>query len=294
MEKLIESVPNFSEGRDKKKINAIVKELKKTKVKLLSVERDENHNRTVVSFIGNPEEVKKANFLLAKKCVELIDLNKHKGEHPRIGAIDVIPLIQITANMKDCIKISKQLAKEIWEKLELPVYLYEESAINKERKNLADIRKGQFEGLREEVKWNKSRKPDFGKNELHKTAGAVVIGARFPLIAFNINLNTKNINLAKKIAKKIREKDNGLKCVKAIGVNLKDKVQISMNLTNYKITNMHVVFEEIKKLLPKGVEIEEGEIVGLVPLSAIVDSAKFYLKLKNFKEEQILEKRVWE
>lgn len=292
MQKLIESVPNFSEGRDKKKINKIIKELKKTKVKLLSVESDENHNRTVVSFIGSPKEVKKANFLLAKKCIELIDLNKHKGEHPRIGAIDVIPFIPINAKIEDCIKISRGLALEIWEKLKVPVYLYEESAIIKERKNLEDIRKGQFEGLREEVKWNKSRKPDYGKNELHKSAGAVVIGARFPLIAFNVNLKSKDLQLAREIAKKIREKNNGLRFVKAIAVNLKNKVQISMNLTNYKITNMHTVFEEIKKLLPKNIEIESSEVVGLIPLSAIVNSAKFYLKLKNFKEEQILEKRI--
>lgn len=292
LQKIIESVPNFSEGRDKKKINTIIKELKKAKIKLLSLESNKHHNRTIVSFIGIPKEVKKANFLLAKKCIELIDLNKHKGEHPRIGAIDVIPLIPITAKMEDCIKISKELAKEIWEKLKVPVYLYEESAIKKERKNLANIRKGQFEELREEVKWNKERKPDFGKNELHRTAGAVVIGARSPLIAFNVNLKSKNLQLAKEIARKIREKDNGLKCVKAIGINLKDKVQISMNLTNYKITNMQVVFEEIKKLLPKNVKIEESEIVGLVPLSAIVDCAKHYLKLKNFKEEQILEKNI--
>jgi len=296
--KLVECIPNFSEGRDKKIIDAIVKEIKKVKnVSLLDVESDSDHNRSVVTFIGEPEAVKKAAFLLTAKAKELIDMNKHKGEHPRMGATDVIPFVPISdITMKECVELTKQLGKEIGDKLKIPVYLYAESATRPDRVKLPDIRKGEYEGLKEEIKTNPDKKPDFGPSEL-SSAGATAVGARPPLIAFNVNLNTTDLQVANDIAKLIRESSGGFKAVQAKGFEIKERglVQVSMNLLDYNVTSIFKVFDTIKEEAKKrGVEVVGSEVIGLVPMDALIDVAEHYLKIENFKKDQILEKRLSE
>ncbi|MGB9813042.1 MAG: glutamate formimidoyltransferase [Thermovenabulum sp.] len=294
MTKIVECIPNFSEGRRKEIIEKIAEEIKKVpKVKLLDYSSDQNHNRSVFTFMGEPEAVKEAAFLSAKKAVELIDMTKHKGEHPRMGAVDVIPFVPVkNVTMEECVILSKDLGKRIAEELSVPVFLYEASATRPERKNLAEIRKGEFEGMPQKLK-DPAWMPDFGKPEIHPTAGVVAVGARMPLIAYNVNLNTSDINIAKNIAKVIRESSGGLKNVKAIGVMLEDRqiAQVSMNLTNYEQTAIYRVFELIKIEAKRyGVEIIGSEIVGITPMKALIDTAKYYLRLENFNEEkQILE-----
>ncbi|MEM3555537.1 MAG: glutamate formimidoyltransferase [Candidatus Micrarchaeia archaeon] len=299
MERIVECIPNFSEGRRKEVIDEIVGEVKKVKgVKLLDVESDVDHNRSVVTFIGEPKAVLEAAFLAAKKASELIDMNKHKGEHPRIGATDVIPFVPISnVTMEECVELAKKLGKRIADELKIPVYLYEAAATKPERVNLADIRKGEYEGLKKEIETNPERKPDYGAAKLHPTAGATVVGAREPLIAFNVNLGTSNIEIAKKIAKAVRFSSGGFKNVKAKGFDIKNRgiVQVSMNLTNYKETPIFRVFEMVKREAERyGVPVIGSEIVGLVPLDALVDVSDFYLQLENFKKTQILETRLWE
>ncbi len=297
MSKIIECVPNFSEGRRKEVIDAIARTIKSVKgVRLLDVEMDSNHNRAVITFVGDIEPVKTAAFEAAKKAVKLIDMEKHKGEHPRIGALDVLPFVPITATMDDCVNVARQVGKRIAKDLGVPVYLYGDAATQKDRENLANVRKGEYEGLKVEVTRNPARKPDFGGPALHPSAGASAVGARPPLIAYNVNLDTNNVTIAKSIAKKIREKDGGFPHVKALGFELKDRgiVQVSMNLTNYKVTPMHVVFEAISAEAQRlGIPVVGSEIVGLVPLEAIVQSADRFLKLENFKMDQTLEVKLW-
>jgi glutamate formiminotransferase len=299
MDRIVECIPNFSEGRRKGVIDDIVGEIKKVKgVKLLDVESDADHNRSVVTFIGGPEAVAEAAFLATKKASELIDLNSHKGEHPRIGATDVIPFVPIlNVTMEECVELARGVGKRIADELRIPVYRYEEAALRPECTNLADIRKGEYECLKDEIGKNPARKPDYGPAKLHPTAGATVVGAREPLIAFNVNLATDDIEAAKSIAKAVRFSSGGLKCVKAKGFEIKKRgiVQVSMNLTNYKETPIHKAYEMVKSEAEKrGVKIAGCEIVGLVPLDAIADAAGFYLKLENFKKEQILEKHLRE
>lgn len=299
MDKIVECVPNFSEGRRKKVVGEITGEIKKVKgVKLLDVESDVDHNRSVVTFIGEPKAVAEAAFRAAKKASKLIDLNSHKGEHPRIGATDVIPFIPVSnVTMEDCIELARKVGKRIATELKIPVYLYEAAALRPECVNLADIRKGEYEGLKKEIGVNPARKPDYGPAKLHPTAGATVVGAREPLIAFNINLGTDDIEIAKSIAKTVRFSSGGLKCVKARGFEIKKRgiVQVSMNLTNYKETSIFSVYELVKSEAYRyGIPIVGCEIIGLVPLDAIADVANFYLKLENFRKEQILETRLWE
>lgn len=299
MDKIVECIPNFSEGKSKKIIDEIAREIKKVKgVKLLDVESDADHNRSVATFIGGPEAAGEAAFLATKKAAKLIDLNKHKGEHPRIGATDVIPFVPISnVTMEECVELARKVGKRIADELNIPVYLYEEAALRSECKNLADIRRGEYEGLRMEVEKNPSRKPDYGPAKLHPTAGATVVGAREPLIAFNINLGTDDIEIARSIAKIVRFSSGGLKCVKAKGFEIKKRgiVQVSINLTNYKETPIFSVYELVKSEAYKyGVPVVGCEIIGLVPLDAMVDVANFYLKLENFRKEQILETRLWE
>jgi glutamate formiminotransferase len=295
--KLVECVPNFSEGKDMKVVDAIVKEIEKVNnVSLLDRESDLDHNRSVITFIGEPSAVKKAAFLATAKATELIDMNKQKGEHPRIGATDVIPFVPISdVTMKECVKLSKELGKEIAEKLNIPIYLYAEAATRPDRIKLPDVRKGEYEGLKEEIKTNPDKKPDFGPNKLHPTAGATAIGARYPLIAFNVNLNTNNLKIAEDIAKKIRESNGGFKVVQAKGFDIKERgiVQVSMNLLNYEVTSMITVFNAIKEEAEKqGVKIVGSEIIGLVPMNALIDVADKYLRVENFKKDQILELRL--
>jgi len=299
MDKIVECIPNFSEGSRKEVIDEIVGVIKKVKgVKLLDVESDVDHNRSVVTFIGEPAAAAEAAFLATKKASELINLNTHKGEHPRIGAMDVIPFVPISnVTMEECIELARKVGKRIADELEIPVYLYEAAALRPECVNLADIRKGEYECLKNEIETNPHRKPDYGPAKLHPKAGATVVGAREPLVAFNVNLGTSDIEIAKKIAKAVRFSSGGLKCVKAKGFEIKKRgiVQVSMNLTNYKETPVYRVYEMIESEASRyGVPIIGSEIIGLVPLDALVDAANFYLKLENFKKGQILETRLWE
>ncbi len=293
MKQIVECVPNFSEGRDKSKIDEIVKVIESTGVQILDVEMNPDHNRAVLTFIGEPEQALEAAFNAAKKAAELIDLTKHKGEHPRIGATDVIPFVPISnISTEECVELAKRLGKRIADELDIPVYLYEAAATRPDRENLANIRKGEFEGLSKEIEVNPDRYPDFGKSKIHPTAGATVVGARFPLIAYNINLNTSDVNIAKNIAKAIRFRDGGFRYAKALGFELKEEgiAQVSINMTNYLGTPLYRVFEMVKLEAQRyGVTIRESEIVGLVPEKALIDTAIFYLQLNRFNENQILE-----
>jgi len=259
------------------------------------VESDKDHNRSVITFIGEPEEVKKAAFSLVAKAVELIDMNQHKGEHPRIGAADVVPFIPISnMDMKECVKLAEELGQEIAEKLGVPVYLYEEAARVPERKNLENIRRGQYEGLKEEIS-KPERHPDFGEARMHPTAGATVVGARPPLVAFNVNLSTSDVKIAKKIAKAVRFSGGGYRYVKAMGFEIKERgiVQVSMNLVNYKGTPIYRVFETIKREAQRyGVSIIGSEVIGLIPQEALIDCAEYYLQIENFSRDQILENKL--
>jgi glutamate formiminotransferase len=299
MPKIVECVPNFSEGRRTDVIESIVNEVKSVEgVRLLDYEYDGDHNRSVVTFVGEPEKVKEAAYKAISKASELIDMNKHKGEHPRIGASDVVPFIPISeVTMDDCVNLAKELGEEVAGKLNIPVFLYEAAAAKPERKNLANIRKGQYEGLKEDIKKDPERKPDFGPDELHPTAGATVIGARMPLVAYNVNLGTDDIEVAKKIAKAIRFKDGGLRYVKALGFEIKERniVQVSMNLTNYEKTPVFRVFEMIRTEAERfGVPVIGSEVIGLIPMNALIEVADHYLKLEDFKKDQVLENKLWE
>jgi glutamate formiminotransferase len=299
MVKIVECVPNFSEGRRVEVIEAIAQEIKKVEgVRLLAYEYDKDHNRSVFTFIGPPDGVKEAAFLACSKAAELIDMNKHSGEHPRIGATDVIPFIPISdTSIADCVKLANELGAKIANTLGIPIYLYEYAAASSKRRNLADVRRGQYEGLKEAIQTDPERRPDFGPSTLHPTAGATVVGARMPLVAYNINLATDDLDIAKAIAKAVRHSSGGLRFVKALGLEIKERgiVQVSMNLTNYEKTPIFRVFEMIKSEADRyGVEILGSEVIGLVPMNALVDSAEFYLRIEKFDKSQVLENRLWE
>jgi glutamate formiminotransferase len=293
---VIECVPNFSEGRRPEVIEAIVAAIQSAGVTLLSVAPDTDHNRTVVTFVGNPEQVAQAAFRGAEVAARLIDLNHHKGNHPRMGAVDVIPFVPISGcDMKDCVALARQVGEAIGTQLGIPVFLYEEAATRPDRKNLADVRRGEFEGLREKIGTDPDKMPDFGPNRIHPTAGCVAVGARMPLIAFNVNLGTSDLEIAKKIAKAVRGSSGGLVNVKALGIPLaeRNQVQVSMNMVNYKETPLHRAFELIRIEAERyGVPVVGSEIVGLVPLDALVGVARHYLRLEGFKADQVLEKRL--
>lgn len=298
MAKLVECVPNFSEGINKEVIEEIVDEVRKVDdVKLLDYSSDADHNRTVVTFIGTPEAVKIAAFNLAKKASELIDMTVHKGGHPRMGATDVVPFIAVSdVTMDECVEIAREVGKRIGEELNIPVYLYENAATKPERVNLADVRKGQYEGFFEKIK-DDNWKPDFGPCEMNAKSGATAVGARAPLVAFNVNLGTSNFEIADKIAKTIRHLGGGLRFVKAMGVKLEERniVQVSMNLTNYEKTAVYRAFEMIKMEAKRyGVPVVGSEVIGLVPMKALIDCAEYYLQIENFSMDQILEKRIME
>ena len=297
MKQLIECVPNFSEGRDIAKVDAIVAAMREVPgVFLLDRESDADHNRSVVTLAGEPEAVAEAALRGVGKAAELIDLTKHTGAHPRMGATDVVPFIPIEGvAIEDCVALSKKVGREIWERYRIPVYFYEAAAQRPERTNLENIRKGQFEGLREEVLRNPDRAPDVGEPRLHPTAGATVVGARKFLIAYNINLNTPDLEIAKKIGKNIRFSNGGLRYVKAMGVDLRARnlAQVSINLTDFEQTPIHRVFEMVKREAERyGVSIVGSEIVGLIPKKAIELTADFYLQLENFSAAQVLENRI--
>lgn len=298
MGKLVECVPNFSEGRDKQIIESILDEVRKAEnVKLLDYSSDKDHNRTVVTFVGAPEDAKKAAFQLIKRASELIDMRHHKGAHPRMGATDVVPFIPIQdVTTQECVEMAKELGKKVGEELNIPVYLYEDAATSKERTNLAKIRKGQYEGFFEKIKlpeW----KPDFGPCEMNEKSGCTVIGARFPLVAYNVNLGTDNMEIATAIGKKVRAIGGGLKFVKAMGVKLEERniVQISMNLVNYEKTAVYRAHEMVKmEALRYGVPVVGSEVIGLVPMKALIDCAEYYLQIENFDISQVLEKKLSE
>lgn len=296
--KIIECVPNFSEGRDLQKIDQIVAPFRaKEGVKLLDYSNDEDHNRLVVTVVGEPEPLKAAVIEAVGVAVRLIDLNKHSGQHPRMGAVDVIPFIPIkNATMEECIELSKEVGAAVAEQYALPVFLYEKSASAPHRENLAAIRKGEFEGMAEKIhqpEWH----PDFGPADRHATAGTVAIGARMPLVAFNINLSTNSMEIATKIAKNIRYINGGLRFVKAMGVELTERgiVQVSINMTDYTRTALYRAFELVRiEARRYGVSIVGSEIIGLVPMEALIDTASYYLGLENFSMQQVLESRIME
>ncbi len=297
--KLVECVPNFSEGRRKNVVDEIVRAIKfNENVKILNVEMDPDHNRSVVTFVSDPENALEAAFRGIKKASELIDMDEHKGEHPRFGAADVVPFVPLyDTTMDECIDLANKLGERVGKELNIPVYLYDRAAKVEWRKNLAEIRNinFQYEQLREHIEEDRW-KPDYGPDHVGK-AGATIIGAREFLIAFNVNLGTSDISIARKIAKEIREKNGGLKNVRALGFELKDRhiVQVSMNLINYKETPINKVYELVKIYAERyGVQVVGSEVVGLIPLDALVQVIDFYLKLENFSSDQILEKKLWE
>lgn len=292
MQKLVECVPNFSEGKSLKKIKAIFNAAKKVKrVKVFGLEYNQDHNRCLFTIVGAPDDVLASVYESIKTATKLIDMNKHKGEHPRIGATDVVPFIPVAGvSMKECVLLSNKLAKKIVKKFNIPVFLYEESATRPENKNLADVRKGEYEGLK--IKMNK---PDYGPSKMHPTAGAIVIGARKYLVAYNVNLDTKDIEIGKKIAKKIREKDGGLQGVKALGFEVDGFAQVSMNLVDFEKTNFDKAYFEIEKLAKKyKVKIKSSEIYGMVPLESLVMAVKNTFRADTFKSDQVLEKKLYE
>lgn len=295
---LVECVPNFSEGRDKSKVEAIVSSARSVPgVVILDVEMDADHNRSVLSFVAPAEAAVEAAFRAAKKASELIDLNHHKGEHPRMGAADVIPFVPVAGTgIEDCVALARKLGERIGRELEIPVYLYDHAAQRPERKDLAQVRKGQFEGLREEIGKNPDRAPDFGPNRIHPTAGATAVGAREQIINFNVNLDTSDLELGKAIAKKIRTSSGGLPALRAKEIFLvsRNQVQISTVLTNYKVTSLTIVLEGVaSEARARGADIVGTEIVGLVPRQALDDFAIRGLKLENFNPKtQILENQL--
>lgn len=292
----MECVPNFSEGRDLQKIDKIVAPFRgKQGVKLLDYSNDEDHNRLVVTVVGELEPLRDAVLEAIGVAVELIDLNHHQGQHPRMGAVDVVPFIPIrNVTMEEAVALSKEVGKEVAKRYNLPVFLYEKSASAPHRENLAAVRKGEFEGMAEKIKqpeWH----PDFGLAERHPTAGTVAIGARMPLVAYNINLNTPSLEIAHDIAKKIRFIGGGLRYCKAMGVELKDRgiTQVSINMTDYTRTALYRAFELVRVEARRyGVSIVGSEIIGLVPMEALIDTASYYLGLENFSMEQVLEARM--
>ena len=298
MAKLVECVPNFSEGQRPEVINAIIDQARAVPgVKVLDYSSDPDHNRTVLTFVGEPQAAKKAAFACCAKAAELIDMEKHKGGHPRIGATDVIPFIPVAdMTMDECVVLAHELGKEIAEKLSIPIFFYEAAAKRPQMKALPDVRKGEYEGLKESIK-TPERAPDEGPQAMHPKAGATVVGARPFLVAFNINLDTPDVSIAKKIAQTIRAAKGGYVNCRAIGLMLDDRgiAQVSINMTDYTSTPLHRVFETVKSEAARyGVNVTGSEVIGLTPMQALIDAADFYLRIENFKREQVLEARLLE
>ena len=297
MAKIVECIPNFSEGRDEAVLQALVEVASGVPgVMLLDWSADASHNRSVFTLAGNPDAVVEGAFALCQKASQLIDLRKHTGEHPRMGATDVIPLVPLRdMTMEDCVVLSKQLAQRIWDELSIPVFLYELSASSPQRQDLASIRRGQFEGMARKLKepcWA----PDFGECAPHPTAGVTAVGARMPLIAFNINLDTDRLDVASAIAQSVRGSGGGYAHCKALGVMLKDRnvAQVSLNMTNYELTPLYRVFQTVRFEAARwGVGILGSEIIGLTPAKALADSAAYFLQLEGFDyRAQVLEQRL--
>ena len=297
MAKIVECIPNFSEGCNQEIIGALVETGKSVPgVTLLDHSSDTSHNRSVFTLVGDPKGIAEAAFKLCKLASEKIDMTKHKGEHPRMGATDVIPFVPIQdVSVEECIEISKIVAKRMWDELKIPSFLYEHSASNPGRQNLATIRKGEFEGMPEKLKLDEWA-PDFGERKIHPTAGITAVGARPPLVAFNVNLGTSDLEIANKIAKTIRGAAGGYKYCKAIGIMLEDRkiAQVSMNMVNFEGTPLYRVFEAIRFEAERwGVPIIGSEIIGLTPAKALIDAAEYYLKIEKFDyHKQVLENHL--
>jgi glutamate formiminotransferase len=297
MNRLIECVPNFSEGRDLTKVDAIVDAMSRVAgASILDRTSDADHNRSVITLAGKPEAVAEAVIRGAGKAAELIDLTRQTGVHPRIGATDVIPFVPLEGvSMEECVALARNVGQELWDRNQIPVYFYEAAAIRPERVNLENIRKGQFEGLYEEASRNPDRYPDIGEPRLHSTAGATAVGARKLLIAYNIYLNKSDVSAAREIARAIRSSNGGLPNVKAIGVEMKTRgqAQVSINLTDFEVTPLHRVFEMVKlEAERRGCTVAASEIIGLVPRKAIEHSAEYDLRLEHFSPAQVLENRL--
>ena len=296
MARLVECIPNFSLSREKDEAgyNALVAVANSVPgCVLFDAQSDGNHNRSVFTLLGSPEAMEEVAFQLTKKAAELIDMNKHVGEHSRMGATDVIPFVPtMDVTVEECVEMSKRIGQRIWDELQIPSFLYEDSASRPERKNLAACRKGQFEGMPEKL-LQPDWAPDYGERKIHPTAGITAIGARMPLIAFNVNLDTADVEIAKKIAKAIRGSSGGFRSCKAIGIMLEERniAQVSMNMVNYEDTPLYYAYEMIRALAERyGVRIIGSEIVGLTPAKALIDCAEFYLKIENFNcKNQIME-----
>lgn len=298
MKKIVQSVPNFSEGRNRVLIEIIADAFRgSNEIKLLNCSSDVDHNRSVITVAGEPEALKEALIEAAGRAVELIDLRGHKGQHPRMGAVDVIPLVPLKGvTMEETVTLADEVARSIANRYELPVYLYEESASAPYRKNLANVRRGEFEGLEEKMRLAEWR-PDYGPQTPHPSAGAVAIGARGPLIAYNVNLGTDKLKIAEEIAERVRHSGGGLHFCKAIGLELAERgiVQVSMNLTNYRKTSIYRAHEMVRMEAKRyGVPLLGGELIGLIPTEALADVAAYYLGLENFSVEQVLETKLME
>ena len=298
MTKILECVPNFSEGRDLDVIEKIVDPFRDIDgVKLLDFQTDEDHNRSVVTAVGEPKPLKNAVVESMGIAIELIDMRKHTGQHPRMGAIDVVPFIPVkNITVNEAIEVSKAVADQVADAYRLPIFLYEQSAVKPERRNLATIRKGQFEGMAEKIK-EPNWMPDYGPAEIHPTAGVTAVGARMPLVAYNVNLDTRDIEIANQIAKRVRYISGGLRFCKGIGIELKDRgiVQVSLNMTDYTRTALYRVFELIKVEAQRwGVNVIGSEVIGLVPMQALIDCAEYYLGIENFSMDQVLEARIFD
>jgi glutamate formiminotransferase len=294
MKPLVECVPNFSEGRRLDVIDSIVKAMAQVpSVQILDVQSDADHNRSVVTAVGSPQAVAEMAFQGIAAAARLIDLNHHRGEHPRMGATDVVPFVPVRGvTMQECVDLARQLGERVGRELAIPVYLYEEAATRPERRDLSYVRRGEYEGLKEEISTDPGRMPDFGPAELGP-AGATAIGARPPLIAFNVYLNTDDVAPAKAIAGAVRHSSGGLRCVKALGLLVEGQAQVSMNLTDYRLTPIHRVVEMIRSEASRyGLAITRCEVVGLLPARALFDAAEFFLQLQGFTQEQILENRL--
>jgi glutamate formiminotransferase / 5-formyltetrahydrofolate cyclo-ligase len=293
---IIEVIPNVSEGRRTEIVERLASAIRTIPgVRLLDYSSDPSHNRSVFTFVGDRDGVKRATMALFEAALPAIDLRTHRGEHPRLGVVDVVPFVPIEGiTMEECVALAKEVGAAIAERFGVPVYLYEDASANPLRKNLEDIRRGEFEGLAAKMQMPEWA-PDFGPREPHSSAGASVVGARMPLIAYNINLNTNRLDVAKKIAAAIRQSSGGLRYVKAAGFMLEGRniAQVSMNLTNYQKTPIFRVFEIVKREAERyGVSILESEIVGLVPSAALVSAAEFYLQLAGFGPDQVLENKL--
>jgi glutamate formiminotransferase / formiminotetrahydrofolate cyclodeaminase len=293
---LVECIPNFSEARRPDVVQEILSSIKKVEgIRVLDYHSDMDHNRTVVTFVGSPESAEEAAYQAISTASRLIDLNQHTGEHPRIGATDVVPFVPISGiSMTECVEIARRLGHRVAETLNIPVYLYEDAATTPDRQNLENIRRGQYEGLKAEIQNNVARRPDFGPAELGP-AGATVIGARQPLIAFNVYLTTEDVSIAQKIARAVRNSSGGFHYVKAMGVLVDGRAQVSMNLTNYRQSPISRVVEFVRReALRYGVAIHHSELVGLTPQEALVDAAAWYLQMDGFESSQILEQKLFD